>query len=66
MSEMWQLIGHAISDATNSDVTLGTRSVVSGGCINQAYKIQAGHGSYFVKLNDAQLVAMFEAEFQGL
>lgn len=39
---------------------------ISGGSINTAYQIQTTKQSYFIKLNQPHLLAMFEAEAQGL
>ncbi len=39
---------------------------MSGGSINQAYQVSDGHQHYFVKLNQASKIAMFEAEALGL
>jgi len=40
---------------------------VSGGCINQAYKLSCDSGiTVFIKLNSASLLDMFRAEQQGL
>jgi len=39
---------------------------IGGGCINSAYKIQTSEHSYFIKLNQPQLLSMFEAEACGL
>ena len=39
---------------------------LSGGDINTAYRLQSPERSYFVKLNRADLLSMFEAEFAGL
>lgn len=39
---------------------------VSGGCIHQAFRVDARAGSVFVKWNDARAAASFEAEAQGL
>jgi len=63
---MWQLIEQAISETTHSTFKVKTKNSVSGGCINSAFKIQSNDIDYFVKLNDANLLDMFEAEFQGL
>jgi len=41
-------------------------SSISGGSINTAYKLQANGHCYFIKVNQPNLVAMFEAEAQGL
>jgi len=39
---------------------------ISGGSINQTYRINMGLKSLFVKLNQAQYISMFEAEAAGL
>ena len=39
---------------------------VGGGCINQAYRVDSGDHSYFVKLNDPDGYDMFAAEAEGL
>ena len=39
---------------------------VGGGCINSAYQLQTSERSYFIKLNQPQLLSMFEAEAAGL
>ena len=39
---------------------------MSGGCINQSYLLADDQRSFFVKLNDAKRLAMFEAEAAGL
>ena len=37
-----------------------------GGCINRAFLLESGGERYFVKLNDAERLPMFEAEAEGL
>ncbi|RKZ90874.1 MAG: fructosamine kinase family protein [Gammaproteobacteria bacterium] len=39
---------------------------IGGGCINSAYKLHTSEHSYFIKLNQPQLLSMFEAEAAGL
>ena len=39
---------------------------VGGGCINDAYRIEGRNQDYFVKLNHAGAIEMFEAEADGL
>jgi len=39
---------------------------IGGGSINDAYQLQSDQQSYFIKLNQPQLSAMFEAEAIGL
>ncbi|HEY9877625.1 MAG TPA: fructosamine kinase family protein [Leptolyngbyaceae cyanobacterium] len=63
---MWDAIAAQISQATEQPFTVEDQRSVGGGCINQAYRISDGHQSYFVKLNAATQIAMFEAEALGL
>ncbi|MFZ5594760.1 MAG: fructosamine kinase family protein [Pseudomonadota bacterium] len=64
---MWPQICEHISTATYSPFELRTRLPAAGGCINSAHIIEDGHGrKYFIKLNDAILATMFEAEAAGL
>jgi fructosamine-3-kinase len=63
---MWDEIARHISDKTGTPFTLQDRSSVGGGCINQAYRISDGSRSFFLKLNQASQMAMFEAEALGL
>ena len=64
-------IESAISTATGNTFRIDKQSHVGGGDINTAIKIsgtnqgQAGQ-DYFLKLNNAQLLGMFEAEAAGL
>lgn len=63
----WKSISAAIGSATQSRFELADAVPVSGGCINQAWRIQGSNGlRYFVKLNDARTLPMFEAERAGL
>ena len=41
-------------------------NAIGGGSISDAYQLQSAQQSYFIKLNQPQLSAMFEAEAQGL
>ena len=63
---MWTEISQAISQATGQEFAIATTNSVSGGCINQGYKIKGNDREYFVKLNDASQVEMFAAEGLGL
>jgi fructosamine-3-kinase len=63
---MWDAIAQHISDKTGTPFTIQDRSSVGGGCINQAYRISDGSRSFFLKLNRASQMAMFEAEALGL
>jgi len=59
-------INQAISDATGIHFTPQTQRSVSGGCINQSYLLADDQRRFFVKLNDAKRLAMFEDEASGL
>lgn len=63
---MWETIQEQIQQATQRAFRIQDRRSVGGGSINQAYRISDGSQHYFVKLNQASKVAMFEAEALGL
>lgn len=63
---MWTEIAHHITKITGKEFSVNNRRSVSGGCINQGYAVSDGDSTYFVKLNQASQVAMFEAEALGL
>lgn len=63
---MWTQIDARITQLTGEKFLSSQRRSVSGGCINQGYTISDGQRTYFVKLNQASLVDMFEAEALGL
>ncbi len=63
---MWTEIAKHIAKVTEKEFSVNHRRSVSGGCINQGYAVTGETSTYFVKLNQASLVAMFEAEALGL
>ncbi|WP_449419432.1 fructosamine kinase family protein [Phormidium nigroviride] len=63
---MWNNIATRITEVTGEKFKIDNRRSVSGGCINQGYQISDSSRSYFVKLNQASQIAMFEAEALGL
>jgi fructosamine-3-kinase len=63
---MWNQIAQPISEKIGAPFTIAERRSVGGGCINQAYQISDGHHQFFVKINQATQIAMFEAEALGL
>ena len=63
---VWTEIDAQISQATAEKFQTQQRRSVSGGCNNQGYCLSDGNQTYFVKLNQAPLVAMFEAEALGV
>jgi protein-ribulosamine 3-kinase len=62
----WQAISEQIELATGQAFKVVSAHALAGGDINSAFRLQASDKSYFVKLNRADLVTMFEAEFAGL
>ncbi len=55
-----------ISERTGRNFEAKTVNSVAGGCINTTIIIDDGATSYFVKLNAAHFLPMFEAEAEGL
>ncbi|MCB1767723.1 MAG: fructosamine kinase family protein [Candidatus Competibacteraceae bacterium] len=55
-----------ISTATGRPFTAHQRRAIGGGCINQAWWISDLDQAYFVKVNTASGLPMFEAEAAGL
>lgn len=62
----WQLITQQITAITGEPFTVRHNSTVGGGCINQAVRLSDGQRHFFVKLNSANRLGMFEAEAEGL
>jgi len=56
----------AIEQATAERIRPEQVSPVGGGCINEAWILRAGERRYFLKVNQADRLAMFEAEQQAL
>ena len=62
----WNSISAQISAATNTPFQIKESRSISGGCINQAYRISDGAQHFFVKLNAPGSLDMFAAESDGL
>ncbi len=62
----WQSIETNISDNLGRTFALESQANVGGGCINTAMKISSVNETYFIKFNDIDKLAMFEAEAEGL
>lgn len=65
MPELNSIIAE-IKSKTGSSLNQVQLTSVGGGSINDAYKLHSEQQDYFIKLNQPHLVAMFEAEAQGL
>ncbi|MBE9031119.1 fructosamine kinase family protein [filamentous cyanobacterium LEGE 11480] len=63
---MWKQISDRISLAIGENFAARSPRSVSGGCINEGYKVTDGRLEFFVKINRADRVSMFEAEAAGL
>lgn len=63
---VWAEIESAITQSSGQNFCANQRRSVGGGCINQAYRIAGNGNEYFVKLNHAEQLGMFEAEADGL
>ncbi|MCO6429060.1 fructosamine kinase family protein [Nitrosomonas communis] len=61
----WSEIVQQIS-SLGTHFVLEKINAIGGGCINEAYHIQGSGQYYFVKLNKASSLPMFEAEAAGL
>jgi fructosamine-3-kinase len=63
---MWTQIDAQIERAISQPFESRDRRSVGGGCINQGYRVSDGEKTFFVKLNSANELEMFEAEALGL
>ena len=62
----WQAIAADLSRATRSPFSATRAESTGGGSINRAFRLDGGGRSFFVKLNSAGRLRMFEAEQAGL
>ena len=63
---LFQTLEQAIGKTLGEPFALRKAISVGGGCINSAYRLEGEGRAYFVKLNRAALLPMFEAEAKGL
>ena len=63
---VFQEIAAQIREATGLPFQVERESSVGGGCINSASVLEGSGRRYFVKLNSADRLDMFEAEAEGL
>ncbi len=66
MTDMWHAIGEHITANLDKPFFIDGRHSVGGGCINSAYVVESEGRQYFVKINQADMAGMFEAEAEGL
>ena len=62
----WNHIAEAITAASGKPFHLKRADSIGGGCINSAYRLVGDSQSFFIKLNSAKRLDMFEAEADGL
>ena len=62
----WKDIANRIAKVTGKPFVPDPPQSIGGGCINRSVRLSDGNLSYFVKINQASLLAMFEAEYEGL
>jgi protein-ribulosamine 3-kinase len=62
----WPAIAESIERATGVPFVVERSDPVGGGCINQGFELRGGGREFFVKLNTAASLSMFEAEAAGL
>jgi fructosamine-3-kinase len=60
------VICQSIAAVTGGAGQPGRGQELGGGCINRARRLECDGAAYFVKLNQAALLPMFEAEAEGL
>ena len=63
---MWQAIEQEITAATGVPFRVRDSAAIGGGCINDAVRLQGENRTFFVKINRAERLSMFEAEAAGL
>ncbi len=62
----WARIARDIATARGRPFAINDCRPLGGGCINRAWRVSGDGADYFVKLNSANRLAMFEAEAAGL
>ena len=60
------LLAAALSQALEGPLTVENVQSVAGGSINDALRVQTDRGTWFIKLNTPDRLAMFEAERESL
>ena len=66
-SSLINAVLHALESRGGSVPVIKSTSALGGGCINRAMRVELVDGrKFFVKSNEVELLAMFEAERVGL
>ena len=66
VSHSWEAVAASIARATGEPFQIDQANPVSGGCISQGFHLRGRGREFFVKLNTASALTMFEAEAAGL
>ena len=66
MIHLWAALEQHIHAVTGQPFIIHQRQPLSGGCINQAWRISDNRRTFFVKVNTAASLPLFEAEAAGL
>ena len=67
MNSSWQDVSQKLSQSLDSDIKFIDKISVSGGCINQSWRLtDSNNKSWFVKTNSPNSIDMFIAESEGL
>jgi len=66
LDAVWHAVARSIAHATGRPCDAQRTSSIGGGCINQGFRLLASEREFFVKLNAASMLPMFEAEAAGL
>ena len=66
MTDLWTALEHHIHTVTGQPFVIRQRQPLGGGCINQTWRVSDGQRDFFVKLNAAASLPLFEAEAAGL
>ena len=64
--KLWQTVIEQVEQATGQSLSFVKVDAIQGGDINSAYHLCCVEQSFFVKLNNASLLSMFEVEALGL
>lgn len=62
----WSEFSNTLSTTLKREIQIQTAAPVAGGDIHQAYQLHTSEGNYFLKLNRAQSLPMFETEAHNL
>lgn len=67
MNGSWKSVSQQVSEKCEREITFKKKDSVSGGCINQCWRItDSNHEKWFVKTNQPSKLDMFSAESAGL